>query len=136
MMRPARRAFTLIEFIVALAILAILAAIAIPVYSTVQTQATQKADMAQANTLAQAVSAYYAVNGCYPDPASTSPSMPVGLSPFVGGPWPANYYYETTAANGSWVTTAGGTVYYVLVSYGGTAANAVYVVNGVAVLLC
>ena len=135
-----RRAFTLIELIVALAIVALLAALAIPVYSTVQTQANQKAASAQANTLAQAVGAFYAVNGCYPDSTSTSPSIPTGLSAYVGSSsWPSNQYYAANNQTGSQVPGPGGTAYYISVDWWNTSTSAwvpVYLVYNVAVPVC
>jgi prepilin-type N-terminal cleavage/methylation domain-containing protein len=135
----ARRAFTLIELLIAVAIAALLAAIAIPVYTTVQAQAQLNAQRGQSQALAQAVSAFYAVNGCYPDPSATTPSMPVNLAPYVGGPWPSTQYYVTADSNGAWVTTPGSIVYYVAVEYDGASIpspNAVYAVDNQPVPLC
>jgi len=113
----ARAGFTLLELIVALGILALLAAIAMQNLAVPQTQARQRADLVQASTLLQAVAAFYAVNGCYPDQASsqTTPfagAMPTGLGPYVGGPWPTTQLYGTFDQNWNWVGS-GATAYYV-----------------------
>lgn len=108
-----RRAFTLIELIVALAIAVILAGIAIPVYSAVEAQAQNKALVAQASGLAQAVSSFYAVNGCYP-PDVGAGVMPQGLGPYVGNAWPSGFDYQAWSS----VTPpagvgSGSTAYYI-----------------------
>ena len=115
--RRTRSGFTLIELIVALGILAIIAAIAMQNLAVPQTQARDRADLVQASTLVQAVVAFYAVNGCYPDETSsqTSPfagAMPTGLGPYVGGPWPTTQLYGTFDQNWNWVGS-GATAFYV-----------------------
>jgi prepilin-type N-terminal cleavage/methylation domain-containing protein len=149
-----RHAFTLIELIVALAIVALLAAIAIPTYSAVQSQAQQKAQTAQSATLAQALSAFYAVNGCYPDPNTTNPvfgydggNMPTNLGSYVGGPWPSNQGYFTLNSSKVAVSGSAYTAYYVGVisqavwqadtwSQVVSDSRAALVVNNVAVPVC
>jgi len=107
---------TLIELLITLSIVAVIAMLALQQLTAPQKQAQVKADLAQANALAQAVSAFYAVNGCYPDPTSSSSSstgsMPANLGPYVGGPWPINQLYG--AFDQSWNSVgAGATAYYV-----------------------
>ena len=135
------RAFTLIELIVALAIVALLAAIAIPVYSAVQQQAQQKTNTAQYNSVAQAVSSFYAVNGCYPDVTAYHPSndQPSGLGPYVGT-WPTNVlYYALNSSQSAWVGS-GGTAYYIGVgpdwTSGSPPSTVVWIVYNNAVPIC
>ncbi|HLJ58886.1 MAG TPA: type II secretion system protein [bacterium] len=119
-----RQAFTLVELIVTLAIVVILAAIAIPVYNTVQAQAQIKADIAEQNVLVQALSSYYAVNGCYPNGPRGTGNMPTNLGPYVGNTWPGNMTY-VTFMNGGWVNSSSGAVNYV-----GVLANSVLTQSG------
>jgi prepilin-type N-terminal cleavage/methylation domain-containing protein len=141
---PTRVGVTLIELVVALALVALIASLALTQLTVPQKQAQLKADVAQANALAQAVSAFYAVNGCYPDPTSTqtapfSGSMPANLSPYVGGPWPATQLYGTFDQNWNWVGS-GATAYYVGVIpqsvWVGNVRGYVLVVNNQAVRTC
>ncbi|GEM_PF-6297541 len=111
-----RRGFTLVELIVALAILVVLAVFGLQRFAAAQKQAQQNAQWAQAQALAQAVSAFYAVNGCYP-PSPGDNQMPAGLAPYVGGTWPMGYQYV------AWSCTS----YCVNASSGGTA-------NGIGVI--
>lgn len=84
------RGFTLIELVVTLAILAILVALSVPYYNT--QLAKNNAYRSQAAGLAQAVSSFYAVTGCYPSSVALD-KMPTGMAPYVGGVWPAGYHY-------------------------------------------
>ena len=112
-----RRAFTLIELIVALAIVALLAAIAIPVYSAVQQRSQINADAAAANAVAQAVSSYYAVNGCYPQPTQQIGVPPAVLVPYLGATTIPNMYYVTANASNQWVSGSGASAYLVYIEF-------------------
>jgi prepilin-type N-terminal cleavage/methylation domain-containing protein len=143
------RGFTLIELIITLAIVAALVVLGLQNFRPAQTQANLNAQVTQTQSLAQAVSAYYATNGCYPETPWTSVSSgfgvaPSGIGPYTGGPWPSTQLYGAFAANGSPVTSTG-TAYYVGVvsqtqwqANGGGNMNAGYrwVVNGQAVPVC
>jgi prepilin-type N-terminal cleavage/methylation domain-containing protein len=107
----ARRGFTLVELIVALGIVALLATL-----SLAQKQARINGDLSTAQSILQAVSAFYAVNGCYP--ADVGPGqMPPGLSPYLGGQWPsssATYDYNAwTSVSPPTGASSGQTAYYI-----------------------
>jgi len=136
-----RKAFTLVELMVVLAIVAAAAGIAIQQFTAAQAQAQIKADIAEENTLAQAVSAYYATNGCYPNGPRGTGNMPTGLGPYVGSAWPSNMTY-VTFYNGGWVNTSNGTVNYVgvlansVLAQTGSWTSGAAVLNGYSALEC
>lgn len=143
--RRALRGFTLAELLVALAIASALVALGLQHFAGAQQQAQQNADVAQANALAQAVSAYYAVNGCYPEPTTTWGSLPSGLAAYYGTTSMPPYllYLVSSGPNftGSWVTTSGAAAQTVAVAASthftmATAFATVYVVNGASVSVC
>ena len=63
---PARRAFTLIELLIVVAIIAILAAIAVPNFLEAQTRSKVTRVKADHRTIATALEAYYVDNNTYP----------------------------------------------------------------------
>lgn len=143
--RRALRGFTLAELLVALAIASALVALGLQHFATAQQQAQQNADVAQANALAQAVSAYYAVNGCYPEPTTAWGSLPSGLAVYYGTTSiPAYLLYLVLSgpnSGGSWVITSGAAAQTIAVAVSAqstlaTAFVTVYVVNGVPVPVC
>jgi prepilin-type N-terminal cleavage/methylation domain-containing protein len=107
-----RAGVTLVELLIVIAIVAALSALAYQSFGAARQQATYKSYVSQAQALAAAVSAYFAVNGCYPASGSTS-----GLLPYVGGQWPNGFaYYATTGSpgpGGTPVTQSGATATYV-----------------------
>jgi prepilin-type N-terminal cleavage/methylation domain-containing protein len=116
-----RRAFTLTELVVAMGVAALLATLSLAAYGYAQRQARINGDLSTAQSILQAVSAFYAVNGCYP--ADVGPGqMPPGLSPYLGGQWPGSntwpsnsltYDYDAwTSANGGGASS-GQTAYYI-----------------------
>jgi|GEM_PF-5857680 len=153
-MSQRRRAFTLVEVLVALGIAAALAATAIPIYGNIQQQAQNNAEVAQANAVAQAVSAYYGVTGCYPDPSTSWGVLPGGqngtpsLTPYYGATsMPAQLlYFATSAASsgmtigGSWVGGAS-TAQTIAIGVSNSSTQStifavVYLVNGPSVPTC
>jgi len=65
-----RKAFTLVELLIVIAIIAILAAIAIPQFSKYKKRAYVAAMMSDAHNIIAAEEAYYAENDNYTDPQS------------------------------------------------------------------
>ena len=74
-MKAVQKGFTLIEFMIVIAIIRILAAIAIPAYQnyTIRSQVTE--GLSLADGWKTAISEYYAQNGSFPA-ASTTSSTP------------------------------------------------------------
>jgi len=147
--RAQRRGFTLIELVITLAILATLFVLGLQNFGAAQQQANQNAQVTQSESLAQAVSAYYATNGCYPDTPWSSVNAgfgvaPNGIGPYTGGPWPSTQLYGAFDANGSPVTATGTANYVGVVSFsqwqanggGNTNPGYVWVVNGPSVPVC
>jgi prepilin-type N-terminal cleavage/methylation domain-containing protein len=85
--RSSRRAFTLIELLIVVAIIAILAAIAVPNFLEAQTRAKVSATKSDMRTLVTAVESYGVDNNAYP---------PHLLSNGDEVPYPNRYYYLTT----------------------------------------
>jgi type IV pilus assembly protein PilA len=63
-----RKAFTLVELLIVIAIIAILAAIAIPQFSKYKERAYVSAMQSDAHNIIAAEEAYYAANDAYQDP--------------------------------------------------------------------
>jgi len=77
---PARRAFTLIELLIVVAIIAILAAIALPNFLEAQTRAKVSRSMADMRSIASALEAYFVDYNAYPrgGPNKTDPLFAQG----------------------------------------------------------
>lgn len=97
--RPADRGFTLVELLVAVAIVVILAFIAYPSY----TQYIYKANVAQAkvdiNSIEQAIERFYTVEQRYPDTLTE-----IGMGSFKD-PWGNPYKYVNIASGTNYVGT-------------------------------
>jgi|DewCreStandDraft_5_1066085.scaffolds.fasta_scaffold00619_44 prepilin-type N-terminal cleavage/methylation domain-containing protein len=119
-----QRGFSVVELLVAMAVVAILAAFIIPRYAASRNTAQQDAARATASSLLMAVTSYYTASGCYPRDVGVG-TMPAGLAPYVGGQWPADFDYE------QWSNDIG-------VSWrpGGTYQWTVWLTQGVAVPIC
>lgn len=76
--RP-RRGLTLVELVVAVAIIAILAALAVPQYLNAQTRAKVAAAAGNIRSLTGAMEAYGVDHGAYPAPGTGDPSDPFGV---------------------------------------------------------
>lgn len=85
--RKSQRAFTLIEVMIVVAIVAILTAIAIPSYQQYVVRAQRKTAQGALQGLAQAMERFYAQNNTYvgTDAGSGVPAMFKGTSPLDGG---------------------------------------------------
>jgi prepilin-type N-terminal cleavage/methylation domain-containing protein len=83
---PQRRAFTLIELLIVVAIIAILAAIAVPNFLEAQTRAKVSRVKADMRTVATALESYCVDNNKYP-PNDENSAVGLGSSPFrtIGG---------------------------------------------------
>ena len=75
-----RRAFTLVELLTVIAIIAVLAAIIFPVYSRAKLAAYRSTDIANMNQLRAALQLYYADQGGYP------PALLGYVNPYEDGP--------------------------------------------------
>lgn len=141
-MGPARRGFTLIELLIALALLVALAALGLQYFGPPRQQAQRTAQLAQAQSLASAVSAYYAVTGCYP-PSPGDNQMPQGLASYVATSWPQGYQYVAWSCTPSCVNApSGGTATVIAViadalyTGGVSPSSMAILVNGPAVPVC
>jgi prepilin-type N-terminal cleavage/methylation domain-containing protein len=139
------RGFTLAELLVALAIAGALVALGLQHFAAAEQQAQQNADVGQANALAQAVSTYYAVNGCYPEPTTAWGSLPGGLAAYYGTTSiPAYLLYLVLSgpnSGGAWVVTSGAAAQTIAIAVSAQSTMAasfatIYVVNGVSVPVC
>lgn len=87
-MKPSPRAFTLVELLIVVAIIAILAAIAVPNFLEAQVRSKVSRVRADMRSLATAMEAYHVDANAYPIPADPSgrviadPPAAVGISPF------------------------------------------------------
>jgi prepilin-type N-terminal cleavage/methylation domain-containing protein len=70
-----RRAFTLIELLIVVAIIAILAMIAVPNFLEAQTRSKIARGKADMRTIQTAVEAYYVDNNVYPSPSHRGPDL-------------------------------------------------------------
>jgi prepilin-type N-terminal cleavage/methylation domain-containing protein len=143
-----RRAFTLTELVVAMGVAALLATLSLAAYGYAQRQARINGDISTVQSILQAVSAYYAVNGCYP-PDPQGATMPAGLSPYMGGQWPTGTngtYFEYNAWQNCaqpWTcpaTQSGQTAYYIGAEWDepqyGLMYNHIWIVNNSPVPIC
>jgi type II secretion system protein G len=113
-----RRAFTLIELLIVVAIIAILAAIAVPNFLEAQTRAKVSRAKSDLRTSAIALEAYYVDNNAYPlaERAISVLTTPIsyltnaaGRDPFGVGralpPFPPDVYVYTNFTESRWLTT-------------------------------
>lgn len=107
------RGFTLVELLIVIVIIAILAGITLVTYNGIQNRATDSANLANANVIAKAITAYQIENGNYPIcPGGDGTSCPVTsiasmLSPVYISSIPndtkyAYQYVGTTSNSGMW----------------------------------
>ncbi len=96
-MKTTLRAFTLIELLIVVAIIAILAAIAVPNFLEAQTRAKVSRVRADVRTVATAMETYKIDNNKYP---------PMAEYPFpsLTGPWPS-LHGQFSSRTPSWLTT-------------------------------
>jgi len=92
----AAKAFTLVEILVVVVILAILAAIVIPQFASATDSARHNAFITDLNALTKAVSAYAGIHGLPPD--GSSGVMPAELSAYMN----AQRYEKATTLGGVW----------------------------------
>ena len=94
-----RKAFTLVEILIVVAIIALLAGIAIPNLLRAKVTSNQSAAQATLKAISNALETYAISNGVYP-PATTSL---IGAAPFTSGALPAicttNYRSHTVIRN-------------------------------------
>lgn len=110
--RPARRAFTLIELMIALAIIAILAAISIPRFMIARYRAYLSACMVNERNIATALESYRTDNRIYPPQMTTLVQSNMGgdinklpTCPSAPG---TSYNYEPSADGDSYTLSCGG----------------------------
>ncbi len=134
------RAVPLAALLVALGIAVLAVVILGPPYS-LQPQAplsqtppfdkAHAAQVAQANTVAEAVRAFYAAKACYPQPTAVFGQPPSAIVPYLHATTMPPYLAYVTANRGNqWVSGSGASAYLVYINYqrGDNTAN-VYVVG-------
>ena len=104
---PLKSAFTLVELLIVIIIVAILAAIAIPLFLNQQRGARDASVQSDLNGAAQAVETYNATNGAYPTAAQvndTDIQVTAGNFVFYTAPSGSTSYliYGCNAQNGTW----------------------------------
>jgi prepilin-type N-terminal cleavage/methylation domain-containing protein len=84
-LRPLRLAFTLIELLIVVAMIAILAAIAVPNFLEAQARAKVSRELNDMRTLATALEAYRADNNAYPPHGELLAGGTINFPPVAGG---------------------------------------------------
>lgn len=96
-----RRAFTLIELLIVVAIIAVLAAIAVPNFLEAQTRANVSRVKADLRTIATGVEAYRVDHGLYPEGTDNPLNFPQEISDVLGDLAPGYYAFRTRDPNGA-----------------------------------
>lgn len=105
-MKRITKAFTLVELLVVIAVIAILAALLLPALNRAKYAADSAGCRSNLRELALGVSMYVQQTGCYPagwyaqDPEGGS--FAAALQPFVGAPWPVNNYSNADGVGAIW----------------------------------
>lgn len=95
-----RQAFTLIELLIVVAIIAILAAIAVPNFLEAQTRAKVARVKADFRTIATAVESYRVDFNEYPEGTDNPANYPEQIVNFMGAKAPGFYTFRTRSASG------------------------------------
>jgi prepilin-type N-terminal cleavage/methylation domain-containing protein len=103
-----RRAFTLIELLIVVAIIAILAAIAVPNFLEAQTRAKVSRVNADLRTLATGIEAYRVDHNRYPEGTDNPNNYDPAIVAFLGPLAPGYYTFRTRTAGGAPFAGAGG----------------------------
>jgi prepilin-type N-terminal cleavage/methylation domain-containing protein len=99
--RSPRRAFTLIELLIVVAIIAILAAIAVPNFLEAQTRAKVAAVKSDLRTLTTGIESYRIDHGLYPEGTDNPLNYPESIAEILGDLAPGYYAFRTRSPNGA-----------------------------------
>ncbi len=102
-----RRAFTLIELLIVVAIIAVLAAIAVPNFLEAQTRARVAAVKSDLRTLTTGIEAYRIDHGLYPEGTDNPLNYPESIAEVLGDLAPGYYSIRTRDPNGAVLGTNG-----------------------------
>ena len=99
-MTGSRKAFTLIELLIVVAIIAILAAIAVPNFLEAQTRAKVSRAQSDMRTLSTALESFRVDNNEYPEGTDNPAKYPEQIGAFLGPLAPGYYTFKTRLPNG------------------------------------